>query len=68
MQNRRRGMRFYPRNHVYGQKSAEMRYCRVTEDSHDLSVEDMMIPRDPEHGKTVHTVFLSLRKFLKTGI
>ena len=38
-------MHFYPQHHVYGQKSTEMTGCEVTEDSHNLSVENMMIPQ-----------------------
>ena len=36
---------FYAQHHVYGQKSTETTGCGVTEDSHHLSVEDMMIPQ-----------------------
>ena len=36
---------FYPQHHVYGQNSTETTGCEVTEDSHHLSVEDMMIPQ-----------------------
>ena len=45
MQNWWREMRFYPQHHVYGQNSTETTGCEVTEDSHHLSVEDMMIPQ-----------------------
>ena len=45
MQNWQQGMCFYPQHHVYGQKSTKTTGCRVTEDSHNLSVEDMMIPQ-----------------------
>ena len=38
-------MCFYPQHHMCGQNSTEMTGCRVTEDSHHLSVEDIMIPR-----------------------
>ena len=45
MQNWQWGTCFYPQHHVYGQKSTETTGCGVTEDSHNLSVEDMMIPQ-----------------------
>ena len=45
VQNWQRGTHFYPQHHVCGQTSTETTGCRVTEDSHDLSVEDMMTPR-----------------------
>ena len=45
VQNGRWGTRFYPRHHMCGQNSTETTGCGVTEDSHHLSVEDMMIPQ-----------------------
>ena len=45
MQNWRWETHFYPQHHVYGQNSTETTGCEVTEDSHHLSVEDMMIPQ-----------------------
>ena len=45
MQNWRRETCFYPQHHVYGQNSTETTGCEMTEDSHHLSVEDMMIPQ-----------------------
>ena len=52
---------FYPQHHMYGQKSTETTGCGVTEDSHNVSVEDMMI------GKTFTQGFSSLIIFLKAG-